>query len=395
MALSRWRLLLPLYLGAAMGPLGGSAMMALLPTLREFFGVPIGLIAWSITVYMIPFSLAQFLTGSLAQVISGRRTALLGFSVFSLASLICAAAPEVWSFLGARLIQGLGAAFLFPILMALIGEVVDAPGLGRAMGILGVVQTVALTVGPLLAGYLEETVGWRWFFLVLGLMGIGVCGAFSRLFSPERERQESGGSGLFGVVGQVVSRAPVRALSLAGFTLFFSFIGVLTFTAAALKEAHGLREDQIGILLAVFGGIGIPMSPLGGILADRVGRRETALVGLTGYLISLGALWVVPYSFGGTLLLLACMGSGNAVAWVAYNTLSVELVPALRKPVTSVYNSVRFFGYAVAPALLSPVYTGFSLGTVYALCAMAGLASMALVLRLPPEGRSVKRHGRI
>lgn len=384
MTWSEWRRLLPLYAGACLGPLAGSAMITLIPALTSVFGVGVGVMALSLTVYMLPFSLAQLVSGPISQVFSGRRTAVVGFAVFSGASLGCALAPTIGIFLAARLVQGLGAAFLFPILMALIGEVVAPDRLGRAMGYLGVTQTLGLTAGPLLAGLLETHADWRGFFVILAGLGGATGWGFLRLFHGELAAEEA--AGVLGIIRRVLAERRVLALCLGGYALFFATIGVVTFMTDQLKVAHGLAEDRIGLLLAVAGVVGIPVSPVAGHLADRLGRRPTALLGLSVFLASLGALLLVPYTFPGYLIILACLGTGSALTWTALNTFAVELLPALRKPVASIYNAFRFFGYASSPPLLAPLY-GAGVTAVYLACLGATAVAMGLLAGLPEPGR--------
>ena len=112
--------------------------------------------------------------------------AAAGFAVFTAASLACAWAPSLPLFLAFRLVQGLGAAFLFPILMALVGEAVAPERLGRAFGLFGVTQTLGLGLGPLLAGFLETHVGWQWFFVTLAALAALAAAGFLRLVRGER-----------------------------------------------------------------------------------------------------------------------------------------------------------------------------------------------------------------
>lgn len=383
-----WRRLLPLLAGACLGPLAGSAMVTLVPALTSVYEVGVGVMALSLTVYMLPFSMAQLVSGPISQIFSGRRTATVGFVVFSGASLGCALAPNIGLFLAARLVQGLGAAFLFPILMALIGEVVAPARLGRAMGYLGVTQTLGLTAGPLLAGLLETHADWRGFFVILAALGGGTGWGFLRLFHGELAGAES--PGVLGILRQVLGERRVLALCLAGYAFFFATIGTVTFMADQLKVAHGLGEDRIGLLLAVAGVVGIPASPLAGHLADRFGRRPTALLGLAGFLASLGALLLVPYTFPRYLVILAAVGIGSALTWTALNTFAVELLPELRKPVASIYNAFRFFGYASSPPLLAPLY-GAGVAGVYLACLAATAVAMGLLARLHEPGRTGRK----
>ena len=104
----------------------------------------------------------------------------------------------------------------------------------------------------------------------------------------------------------------------------------------------------------------------------------------------LAAFLVAPYSYTGVLVLAALLGWTALVAWTALNTLAVEIVPALRQPVASLYNALRFSGYAAAPPLLGLVYgSAARVGLVYAVCVLAAVVATVLIarLRLPRRDR--------
>jgi MFS family permease len=141
----------------------------------------------------------------------------------------------------------------------------------------------------------------------------------------------------------------------------------------------------MGIVLAVAGAVGIPASAVAGAWVDRFGRRAVGIAGLAGYITALLALAMLPYSFWGTLALAAWFGWTGAVAWAGLNTLAVEIDPALRKPVASIYNAFRFFGYSLAPPVLGLVYGAGNLAGVLVASALVVAFAGALVaaLRLP------------
>jgi predicted MFS family arabinose efflux permease len=366
--------------------MAGTGMVTLVPALSDVYAVSVGGVALAITAYMAPFAIAQLFSGSVSQLLTGRRTALMGYAVFSLASLACAAAPTFPIFLAFRLVQGLGAAFLFPILMALVGEIVAPERLGRAIGAFGVTQTLGLTLGPLVAGVLEVHLGWRWFFVSLAALALAAGGAFLALFTHEaRPVGEQGG--IWTITRTVLREPTVVLLSLAAAGLFFAMIGPYTYLAAWLKAVPALAEDRIGFVLAVAGVVGIPASAVAGRWVDRIGRKPVGLWGLASYLAALVGLALVPYSYLAMVALAAWLGTCGAVAWTALNTLAVEVLPGLRKPVASIYNAFRFLGYSLAPPLLGPVYGEGNAAGVYLVSAAVVAVSAGFVAAMPAPRR--------
>jgi MFS family permease len=138
--------------------------------------------------------------------------------------------------------------------------------------------------------------------------------------------------------------------------------------------------------------VGIPASALAGGWVDRFGRKVIGVAGLIAYVAATAALWAAPYSFAGFLVLSSALGWAGAVAWTALNTLAVEVMPALRKPVASVYNAFRFLGYAAAPPLLGILYAWQGAGAVYLVCGLVVIVAAGLMSRLPAS-RSALRPG--
>lgn len=371
-----------------LGPMGGTGVVTLIPALSTLHDVSVGAMGLAITVYMVPFAALQLLSGSVSQLFTGRRTALAGFAVYGGASLGCALAPGLPLFIACRFVQGVGAAFLFPVLMALVGEVVAPARLGRAIGAFNMTQTVGLTAGPLLAGLAQTHLGWRWFFALLALWSVAAAAGFVGLFREEPPPRPGEGS-VLAISVRALREPAAILLSVAAAGVFFSMIGSATYLAAWLKAGPGLTEDRIGVVLAIFGAVGVPASVLAGRWVDRVGRRSVGVWGLAGHVAALLALAWAPYAFWRVLVLAGLLGWTAAVAWTALNTLAVEISPQRRKPVAAIYNAFRFTGYALAPPLLGIVYARVGIAAVFLAAALAAALAGLLVgtCRLPAASR--------
>ena len=125
--------LLPLYIGAALGPLGGFGLVTLLPVLARDWSVDFGTASLAISFYMAPFIIIQIFSGSIAQLFDTRRALFFGFGTYFLGCVACGLSPNPAVLFFSRAVQGLGAGFLTPIIMALIGELVPEKHVGMAM----------------------------------------------------------------------------------------------------------------------------------------------------------------------------------------------------------------------------------------------------------------------
>jgi len=383
--------LLPIYLGAIIGPMGGVGIITLLPVLCRHFDISIQWASLTITLYMVPYVVFQLFSGSIAQVFDTRRTLLFGFGTYALGSLLSGLSFNLPTLICARFLQGFGAAFIAPLVLALVGEMVEPKQIGKAMGILGVMYTTGVTMGPLISGVLEVSLGWPWFFFLLTAFSFSI-GVFYWVTSREEAitAEKTGKfSDALALVKRAYSHHNVKFLSFSAFSLFLGYIGLMTFVADYLKVTYSLPSDQTGLILSMTGFAGIVAAPIAGILGDRRGRIPIAHLGGGIMIAAVLGLAVVEYSYWKYLLLFALFGAGSATAWTSLNTLAVEVVPDLRKPVASVYNCFKFSGYALSPLILSLLYIPFSIPAVRWACIACILISLLLASRV----HSLKREG--
>jgi len=376
--------LLPIYLGAMIGPMGGVGIITLLPVLSRTWQVSIQWVSLTVTLYMIPYVIFQLFSGSIAQVFDTRRTLLFGFWIYALGGFLSGISTDLITLVSARFIMGFGAAFIAPIVLALVGEMVDPKHTGKAMGLLGVMYTTGVTMGPLISGVLEVSLGWGWFFFFLGALasGIGILYLATSKEAKVTAKKPAKILDALALIKQSYSYHDVRFLSFAAFSLFLGYIGLMTFIADYLKASFVLPSDKIGFILSMTGFFGILASPLAGLLGDRFGRKPIAYVGggiMVGAILGLG---VFEYNYGRYLLFFSLFGAGSATAWTSLNTMAVEVVPDLRKPVASVYNSFKFSGYALSPLVLSLLYIPFSISAVRWACIACILGCLVLTSRL-------------
>lgn len=387
------RRLLPIYLGAIIGPMGGVGIITLLPVLCQHFDISIQWASLTITLYMIPYVVFQLFSGSIAQVFDTRRTLLFGFGTYALGGLLSGLSFNLPTLVGARFLQGFGAAFIAPIVLALVGEMVEPRQIGKAMGILGVMYTTGVTMGPLISGVLDVSLGWPWFFFFLAAFSFSIGVLYWATSREETRAARQGGklSDALGLVKRSYSYHNVRYLSFSAFSLFLGYIGLMTFVADDLKVTYSLPSDRTGLILSMTGFFGIVAAPIAGVLGDRRGRIPIAYLGGGIMIAAVLGLAVIEYSYWKYLALFSLFGTGSATAWTSLNTLAVEVVPDLRKPVASVYNCFKFSGYALSPLLLSLLYIPFSIPAVRWAC----IACILISLLLASQVRSPERGGQL
>ncbi len=369
-----------LYLGAFLGPVGGNAVVTLIPRFRAEFGVDVFTAALSVSLFMAPFVVVQLFTGTASDVYGRRRSAVAGFSIYALGSLICSASPNIELFLTGRIVQGLGFAWINPVVVAMLGDITPEGKRGKTMGLLGSSVTGGITVGLLIGGLVEGR--WRLLFVAFAALSLLIALSFMMIFDPSgKEGTVSMSQVLKEMKGPAGSRQ-VMILCASGFLVFFSYIGIITFLSDALDlPPLEFASWERGVVLSASGLAGIFTSPFAGVVVDKAGRRPTGFVGLLSMAAGITALFAAS-GFYTYLLSFLVLGAGVAFVWASFNTLAVELVPEKRGTVSSLFNSARFTGYALAPVAMAPIYGGMGMRYVYAAGLLCLLVCSLLVYRI-------------
>ena len=143
-----------------------------LPDLRTPLGADFSALQWVLDAYALTLAAFLLTGGSLADRLGRKRVYGAGFVIFTAASLACGAAQDIVALNIARGVQGVGAAVLFAVGPALIGQEFRGKDRGMAFGVFGGVSGLAIAFGPLIGGALTDGIGWRWIFLVNVPIGI-------------------------------------------------------------------------------------------------------------------------------------------------------------------------------------------------------------------------------
>ena len=152
-----------------------------LPSIREDLGASFSDLQWVVDAYALTLAALVLSAGSLADRVGRRRVFTAGLAIFSVASLLCALAPDPTFLNLSRALQGVGGAVMFAVSLALIAQEFPA---GReratAMGAYGATIGVAVAIGPLIGGALTDGLGWQSIFYLnvpIGLAAIAITRA--------------------------------------------------------------------------------------------------------------------------------------------------------------------------------------------------------------------------
>src|ERR687895_2834996 len=190
---ARWLALLVLCLGDLMIVLDVTIVGVALPSIREDLGFSETSLAWVVNAYLLTFGGFLLLGGRLGDLFGHRRLFLSGIGLFTLASLACGLATSQELLIGARAVQGLGAAVVSAVALSLMMTLfTEAADRAKAMGIFGFVASGGGSIGVLLGGILTDVLNWHWIFLVHVPVGIAVV-ALTLLLIPGGRGQAATG----------------------------------------------------------------------------------------------------------------------------------------------------------------------------------------------------------
>ena len=205
----RW-LLATAVAGSGMAFLDGTVVNVALPDIGRDLGASTSALQWILNGYLLTLASLILLGGSLGDRLGRRRVFQAGVALFTVASLGCAAAPNVELLIVARLVQGVGGALLTPGSLAIIQASFRPADRARAIGAWSGLGGVATAFGPLLGGWLIAAISWRAIFLINLPIGVFVFLAATRHVPESSDPSATGKLDLSG--------AALAAIGLGGST---------------------------------------------------------------------------------------------------------------------------------------------------------------------------------
>src|SRR5881394_3859343 len=174
----KWWTLAAVSFGLFMIMLDNTIVNVALPTIQKSLHLKVSELEWVVTGYALTFGALMLTGGKLADLMGRRLMFVVGLVIFTLSSLGCGLAGSAGVLIGARVVQGVGAALMNPATLSIITATFPPRQRGMAIGIWAGVSGMALAIGPLLGGILTEKISWGWIFFVnvpVGLLGIAVA----------------------------------------------------------------------------------------------------------------------------------------------------------------------------------------------------------------------------
>jgi EmrB/QacA subfamily drug resistance transporter len=305
-----------------------------LPSIQRDLGTTVGQLEWTVNGYTLSFGVLLVTGGRLGDMFGRRRMFEVGVIIFALSSATAALAASPGMLVASRVAQGVGAALMMPATLSIVTHAFPAEERGKALGTWAGVSALALSIGPLVGGFLVEHVSWRAiFFINLPIAALGVLGALavvseSRDRTIERSIDYPGVATLTGALTAIIlgliegnswgwgsdrilglfaaaallfvafvwvelrARSPMlqfaffRARNFLGasaiaFIVTFAMFGTFFFMAIYMQDVLGYSPLEAGVRFLPTTLVVLVVAPLAGRLTDRVGALWPIASGLS------------------------------------------------------------------------------------------------------------------
>lgn len=383
-----------------------------LPAIGRSLHAQADALQWAVNAYLLPLSALLLFGGALGDRYGKRRLLVIGIVAFAAGSAACATAPSLAWLIAARAVQGLAAAMMLPNSLAVLGGAFEGPARSRAVGVWAAAGAMSAAVGPVLGGWLIDTVGWRAIFLV-NVPLAALAAALALYAIPAGPRAQSGKLDLTGAAlvtlaltglvwgltegagkggwtpaaigavgaGAIFAAAFVRtelqlgdgamtppalfgartlvALNLLTLLLYAAMAGFMLLLPYLLITVVGYSAVGAGAALLPFPLVMAALSPPIGELAGRIGARWPLIVGAC--LVAAGCLLATlagrPGPYWATVLPgVAAVALGMACAAAPLTAAILSAVDARHTGAASGLNSaVAQLGGVIAVALIGGV----------------------------------------
>jgi EmrB/QacA subfamily drug resistance transporter len=395
-----------------MGALDTLVVSTAIPTIRVDLGASVSQLEWTVNAYNLSFAVMLVTAAALGDRLGRRRLYAVGLVGFAVASVASALSPNVGWLIASRAVQGVAAAFMMSLGLALLSAAFPAERRGTAIGLFSAVTGLAVASGPLVGGAVVNGLDWTWIFWLnvpIGLIAAPlVLARVKESFGPNTAldfpglglvtagalgivwglvRGNSAGWGSVEVVATLAAGALLvvafiawerrasepmipmsffrsRAFSagnLAIFAVFGSLFAEVYFFSQLLQNAMGYDALGAGLRLMPWTGTFLVVGPIAGALTDRIGERPLMVTGLL--IQAAGTIWIaliaspdMSYSELVVPMVIAGVGISMAIPSAQNSVLGSVAEEAVGKAAGT--NSVMrelggVFGIAVAVAVFA------------------------------------------
>ena len=384
------RIVLIVVLGSVctIGPFSTDLYLPALPTVATDLAASSSSIALTVTTFLVGLALGQLLAGPLSDSYGRRLPLLVGLTVFTVASLVCALTPSAGVLVVVRLVQGLAGASGMAIANAVVTDYSRGRQAARLLSRLALVSGLAPIIAPLVGAQLLRVTSWRGIFVVLTGLGIVLFSAVAlglRESLPREKRQAGGATRTLRTMGMLSRDLRFMGFASTSALSFVAFFAYLAASSFVYQDLYGASPVFFSLLFAM-NAIGmLAVSQLNHRLLARFTPRELLGAGLAiGSLSGLAVLVVTLVGGLGIVALavpLFVLVASLGFVFPDSTALALSLHPDVAGSASAYFGTFRLGLGALATPLvgIGGAVSGLPMAIVIAISSAAALAVFAAV----------------
>lgn len=372
-SVNKWLITIAVMAGTFMEIIDTTVVNVALPQMAGSLSAGVDEATWVLTSYLVSNAIVLPITGWLSALFGRKRFLMICLALFTTASMLCGSAPNLESLIFFRVLQGIGGGALQPISQAILLESFPVRERGMAMAIWGIGVVFAPIIGPLLGGWITDTLSWRWVFYInfpVGVLSLVLTALF--IFDPAYiKKQRAGKIDYVGLAFLILALGCLQVVLDKGeredwfASAFIVRLAIMSITSMALLIYWELKTKHPVVDLRLFkernyaAGVTI-MFFFGFVLYGSIMLLPLFLQTIMGYDATLAG-WALAYGGIGSLIILPIVGRLTQIMdgrWLVAAGLLINLVAVY---LMSNYNTQIDFYTAWWPRLIQ----GFGLGTTF------------------------------
>jgi MFS transporter, YNFM family, putative membrane transport protein len=351
----------------AVASLASQAMVraadTLLPQIATDFGITVGAASIVITVYALTHGTFQLIVGPIGDRIGKYRSVAIACALSAVTVSLCGLAQSLDQLTLARIASGLTAAWILPLGLAYIGDVVPYARRQQVLGRFLAGQVLGQLFGQAAGGVIGDHFGWRSMFFVLGAMFALAAIALTYELLTNPVTRAAGGRrqasrGLRADYASVLTNPWTRFVLLVTFLEAVLLQGVFPFVGADLHLRFGLSFTAIGLIIGVFGIGGLIYAATVSRLVQSLGQTGIALTGGIAMGLAFFVLAIQPNWWPAPFAVIV-IGLGFYMMHNTLQTVATQMTPEARGTSIALFASVYFQGQTVGVALAAPIMDRF------------------------------------
>lgn len=283
-----WVIVVVVYLASFAQAMMLNKVPPMIPILKDAFDVSLGQTGLLLSVFGLTSFILALPAGMITQRLGLKTTGSMALGIIVLGGLLGAVTDNFWVLMFSRILEGVGAAVIFVVTPAAIAMWFPPEKSGAPMGVYSTSIPIAAFVIMALAPALEPSIGWKgvwWLTAGCCFVGLIVYWIFMRSAPVAEGEYVSGAPENPSPLKEVFGNRNLLLLTLGMLAFGLTMMPVMTYYPTYLNEVAGMTLTKAGMMAGLIGIIAIPVSPLAGLISDRIGSRKK--VGIAGFVFLL------------------------------------------------------------------------------------------------------------